>query len=163
MQIDPTAITDVLRYDPEIGHFFWRQPGRKRVMNRPAGNLAPNGYRYIRVGGKLLCAHRVAWLCMTGAWPDLEIDHINGLPADNRWANLRAATSSQNSCNQGISSRNTSGLKGVSWYRPGQKWRAYIQVAGKFKSLGYFSDKYVAHAAYVAAAQELHGEFARAA
>lgn len=34
-----------------------------------------------------------------------------------------------------------SGLKGVSFYEPTKKWRAYIQFKGKLKHLGYFDSK----------------------
>jgi hypothetical protein len=41
-------------------------------------------------------ASRLAWLHMTGKWPNSEISYINGKPSDTRWANLREVTSSQN-------------------------------------------------------------------
>ena len=155
-------LKEILRYDPESGEFYWAKPGRKRVMSRPAGNLAPNGYRYIRVSGKLVCAHRLAFLYMTGEMPDGSVDHINGDRADNRWMNLRLASRSENACNSRLSSRNTSGKKGVSWYAPGAKWRATIQKNGKCHSLGYFDTVDQAEAARISAAEKLHGEFARA-
>ena len=35
----------------------------------------------------------------------------------------------------------TSGVKGVCWLKDRQKWKAYITVAGKTKSLGNYDDK----------------------
>jgi len=154
-------VNAVLRYDPAAGHLWWKVPGKGRVLSRPAGNLAPNGYRYVRVAGKLELAHRLAWLLMTGDWPVDEIDHENTNSADNRWSNLRPADSSENKCNKRISSRNTTGFKGVSRTENG-RWRAGIALRGKRRSLGRFDTPEEAHAAYAAAAERLHGEFARA-
>ena len=155
-------VNAVLRYDPATGDLWWKVPGKGRVLSRPAGNLAPNGYRYVRVSGKLELAHRLAWLLMKGEWPDDEIDHENTNSADNRWLNLRPADSSKNKCNTRISSRNSTGFKGVSRTENG-RWRASIAINGVSKSLGRFDSPEAAHAAYVAAAERLHGEFARAA
>jgi HNH endonuclease len=54
------------------------------------------GYHQIRIGGRPYSASRLAWLYMTGKWPNSEISYINGKPSDTRWANLREVTSSQN-------------------------------------------------------------------
>lgn len=93
--------------------------------------------------------------------PDaMVVDHINRNPADNRKANLRICTQKQNCRNQGLSKHNTSGLKGVSWYKKTSKWRAYIEVDGKRISLGLYFTKKEAADAYDKAALEYYGEFA---
>lgn len=43
----------------------------------------------------------------------MEVDHINRMPWDNRKANLRFVTRSENLFNRGISKYNTTGYKGV--------------------------------------------------
>lgn len=58
-----------------------------------------NGYLIIKVGGRYLPQHRVAWKLMTGKWPQAEVDHINRNRADNRWCNLREASKAQNAQN----------------------------------------------------------------
>ena len=94
--------------------------------------------------------------------PDgVTVDHISGDKLDNRRENLRAATLQQNACNRGLTKRNTSGSKGVSWYSPSQKWRAVIAVNKKYVHIGHFTDKQEAIDAYAEAANRLHGEFAR--
>jgi hypothetical protein len=96
--------------------------------------------------------------------PDAEaVDHVNGDKLDNRRANLRTATQSQNLMNRGRSPRNTSGYKGVTWHKGSRRWMAQIKVRGRSKCLGYFEDPAVAHAAYTKAAAREHGEFARTA
>lgn len=89
------------------------------------------------------------------------VDHINCDPLDNRRANLRAATPSQNSCNRRPQSNNTSGFKGVSWCKRECKFRASIRALNKQRSLGYYETPQEAYAAYCKAAASLHGEFAR--
>jgi hypothetical protein len=98
-----------------------------------------------------------------GEWPPLQLDHVNGNPVDNRFANLRLASASQNSANARRPVTNTSGFKGVHLNPTStQKWRAKITVNKVQVYLGYFDTKEEAGAAYMRAAQEHFGEFARA-
>lgn len=90
-----------------------------------------------------------------------KIDHKNGNGLDNRLKNLRIATESENSRNQNKRRTNKSGFKGVSWGTRDNKWRSYITINGKFKSLGYYSSKEDAAKAYDKAAIKYFGEFAK--
>ena len=89
----------------------------------------------------------------------LDVDHVNGNKLDNRVKNLRVATKSQNQYNRGKPKSNTSGFKGVSWYAPGNSWRAKITVNKKYINLGSYKCPIEASEAYLAAAQKYHGEF----
>lgn len=91
------------------------------------------------------------------------MDHINLDKRDNRIANLRLATPAQNNFNHPAKSGCSSRLKGVCWNKDSKKWQAGIKVAGKSYYLGLYDTEESAHAAYIAKAQELFGEFARAA
>lgn len=91
----------------------------------------------------------------------LHIDHVNGNGLDCRRYNMRLATPSQNACNQRISSRNTSGFKGVLFHKPKKRWVAYIAFKCKSYHLGYFDTATDAHEAYVKASSMLHREFGR--
>jgi hypothetical protein len=95
--------------------------------------------------------------------PAGEVDHINGVRADNRIANLRLATMSQNRANAKRRSDNRSGLKGVSWCAPRSKWRAQIKTGGRSQHLGLFGSAEAAHAAYSREATRVFGEYARLA
>jgi hypothetical protein len=163
----PTAeeLRSLLDYDPETGALTWKASCRNQVH---ASSLAgyPNrfGYRDLSIRGRKYKAHRIAWCITTGAWPDKEIDHVNGDRDDNRLVNLRLATRSQNSANVGLGSRNKSGIKGVSFregrFRP---WSAHIQKDGVLIHLGSFATREEAGAAYAQRAKELFGEFANTA
>lgn len=161
--MDAARVRELLSYDPTSGVFRWRQ-SRGRFGNRAkagdiAGATGQRGVKRICLDWKVYLAHRLAWVYMTGAWPAGGIDHINGNPSDNRWANLRPADQSQNSANARKRSDNTVGLKGVSAQRG--KYRASIVKNGRQKFLGYFATPEEAHAAYVAAARNTFGEYAR--
>ena len=93
--------------------------------------------------------------------PDgLETDHINGDKLDNRRANLRHATQSQNQHNRTAYKTNKTGLKGVSFDKVSQKWKAQISLNGKKIALCLHETPEAAHAAYVVAAARFHGSFA---
>jgi len=91
-----------------------------------------------------------------------QVDHINGDGLDNRRANLRLATNTENQHNSRKPKTNTSGYKGVYWYKPTQKWCARIRVNGQRLHLGYFADPVAAARMYDRAALYFHGEFYRA-
>ncbi|CAM2167894.1 hypothetical protein BLAT2472_10736 [Burkholderia latens] len=114
----------------------------------------------VRIDRKPFKAHILAWAIHYGTWPNREIDHRDRNPSNNAICNLRLSTRSQNTCNQGVSSRSATGLKGVSYHQRRQRFVARISIEGKHKHLGYFTTAQAAHAAYSAAAKELHGEFA---
>lgn len=153
-------------YSPETGNFIWK-PRKKNPLwtgkwaGKVAGRVNCHGYIAFPIDGRMYTGHRLAWLYMTGEWPQKEIDHINGIRSDNRWENLRLASKSQNKQNVKLSSRNTSGFKGVSWSRQNKKWIAQIAANGCKIHLGGFDTKELAYEAYCLAAGKLHGEFAK--
>ena len=119
-----------------------------------------NGYIVFSVQGKLQLAHRMAWLYVYGEIPTKNIDHINGIPSDNRISNLRLANQSQNTANSSLSKSNKSGYKGVFWRKDVCKWEAQIGVNYKCVKLGKFDSKEDAAKAYANAAQNYFGVFA---
>lgn len=88
------------------------------------------------------------------------VDHEDRNGLNNRRENLRLATRSQNVWNRNTNSKNTSGYKGVFWYKRSQVWKAMITVHKHQKFLGYFHDPKDAARAYNKAALEHFGEFA---
>lgn len=138
-----------LCYNPETGVFVFAAGSR---IGETAGYIKTDGYRLIWVDGKYRYAHRLAWLACHGTEPSGEIDHINGLRDDNRIANLRVVTRSQNMMNADI------GI-GCHWHSRQRRWQALIRAEGKRLFLGTFATKEEAKAAYELARQKLHGEF----
>ena len=149
---------ELLEYNPDTGVFTWRVSNSNRVkIGDIAGCLHKNsGYTLIRVGDKLLRAHRIAFFIVNNETPNV-IDHINGDRSDNRISNLRSCTSQQNGFNSSKQINNTSGYRGVS--KAGNKWRARIYIKNKETSLGHFDCPKEASRVYEEKARELHGEF----
>ena len=118
-----------------------------RLVPKAAGKVGPvgikptvNGYIHVSCKGQKVLQHRLAWLLMTGAWPTDEIDHINGIKTDNRWENLRSVSSRGNKLNRQRQQNNKSGVNGVHWHKPANKWRAVISINRKPIYIGIFDD-----------------------
>jgi hypothetical protein len=119
-------------------------------------------YRRLTIAGHsgpCLLLHRV----ILGIEGDRQGDHIDCDGLNNRRANLRIATRSENQRNQRRSRTNTSGVKGVTWDIGTQKWRAQIKSDSGPRYLGVFQNIEDAVAAYATASEKLHGEFGRLA
>lgn len=167
---------DVFFYQEASGTLVWRSRTsgsatdarfNTKTSGRIAGSIGmerDGGVRGIVIGyrGKDLYAHRIIWEMHNGPIPaGMMIDHINGNPLDNRTCNLRLATREQNYHNQGLSGRNTSGIKGVHFDKARGKWRAEIRFYNKIVGLGRFETKGLAAVARAKAAIRYHGAFAR--
>lgn len=157
--VTKARLLEVLDYDELTGEFAWKVSRRCVKAGSAAGTMNSHGYKSIKVDGRLYTAHRLAWLWMTGDLPSLEVDHINRERLDNRFANLRLATSAQNKANRGPHPRNTSGMTGVSYVPSRGKFLAQISHNGKNHNLGRFDAAEDAIKAYRAAANRLHGDF----
>ncbi len=143
------------RYCCESGLFI-RNIGRGKTKKGDiAGYTRKDGRVMLHINHKLYQASRMAWLYVYGYIPELEIDHINGNPSDNRIDNLRIATHLQNQQNRRSPSiKNKLKVLGVS--RSGKKYRASISIFGKYKHLGQFDTIEQAHNAYLIAKRNLH-------
>lgn len=161
MKPTPQRLHEIIDYDPETGSFVWAMSRVACRKGDPCGRINQfSGYHEIGADYGLYHAHMIAWAMMTGEWATTDIDHINRVRADNRWCNLRLATRTQNSGNEGLRSNNTSGYKGVTLDVRSGLWRAQIRLNGKKTNLGRFETKEEAAAAHDEAAIKSFGEFA---
>ena len=141
----------MIEYNPDTGKFH-RQ--FKNGVYKEVGHVHKTGYVYIKLNGRSLRAHRLAFELMGVDIPE-EVDHINRVRHDNRWCNLRSATASDNQCNS--SSTNLTGVRGV--WRNHTGYQARVQHRGKRYQKGF---KTLAAAAdwTTNLRSKLHGEFA---
>lgn len=151
---------EFISYDPATGVFTW---AKSPTANTPAGSIAGStdtaGYRRIGLLGKQVSAHRLAVLWMTGSMPVSEVDHINGVKADNRWANLRPCDQSQNRQNVNIRADNKVGVKGVRVTKNG-RFEAQV-IANKCRKSATFLTLTEAATWIASTRAVMHGEFAK--
>jgi len=151
-------LRELLEYSPETGEFKWRKPPRNKDIPGLVAGSQTGRYVMIGIARVLYYGHRLAWLYVHGEWPARDLDHINRDCRDNRIANLRLATDSENLCNKPVRRDSRTGLKGVAPKR--KKYAARITKEGRIHFLGSYDTPEDAHAAYCRAARELHGDFA---
>ena len=153
----------------------FREAAPKQWNTRYANKVA--GYKHIskntdretwrvdiKYGDKVfkLYAHRIVWLLKKKKIDaDLEIDHINRNPLDNRIENLRLETKSRNMQNRKKCSRNTSGVKGVYWDKFHKKYVAQLRCNRVKICLGHYDTLKEAQKVVVEARKKYHGEFGR--
>lgn len=90
-------------------------------------------------GPERVFLHRVIFEHYHGPMPaGLETDHIDRTPLNNTPDNLRAVTNTQNQANKGKQKNNTSGFRGVHWYKQCKRWGAAIRVNRHRIYLGAF-------------------------
>lgn len=98
-------LRDHFEYGCESGRFtrLWPVVTGRGSVRHLAGTLTgaihKDGYRYLGINGRLYLEHRLAWLWVTGEWPEKEVDHIDGNRSNNRFSNLRSVTTQQNRMN----------------------------------------------------------------
>ena len=154
-------LKELKHYNPDTGvwtHLTNAGPAKK---GERAGSSDKDGYTRICVDYKEYRSARLAFFYMNGEWPRGKVDHRDLDKTNDRWNNLRHASTSQNGANTTLRSDNKSGIKGVFYRRDLGKYRAAIQVNGKSIYLGLRNTKEEASALYAEAAKQHFGEFAR--
>lgn len=158
--ITHTRLKQLLDYNPETGLFTWlEQYNSRTIVDSTAGTVDSGGYIKIQIYGKQYRGGRLAWFYMTGEWPLEYIDHKDGNRANDAWCNLREATYSESTHNRYLPV-GESGLRGVRRiHSDPPRWEARIAVGYHRTTLGTFDSAEEAHAAYLAASNNLHGKF----
>lgn len=160
MKVKKLPSVDVLRehfnYDKDTGHITRKSNGSRAFKT-------DNGHGYLRGSFQSTeyLAHRVAWAIHHGYDAPEFIDHINMDRSDNRIANLRLASKSENMLNRGAQKNSASGLKGAYFNKRQKSWYSRIQLDGVDRFLGYFAGPEEAHEAYKVSSMDIHGEFSR--
>lgn len=156
----------VFEVDFETGRLFWKNPPKNHAekVGREAGYVnrgkgKNKTYWQIRVFGKTFKRSRVIFFMRHGRWPAPAVDHANRDSLDDRPANLRECSLSENAANSRDKTRIHELPRGV--YRTKQgRYMARITKDGKTISLGTFATTEIALSTYESARKEVFGEFA---
>jgi hypothetical protein len=111
--------------------------------------LTKKGYFDIMLNNKsykMLKVHRLVLEAFLPLEEKKEVDHINHIKSDNRFINLRWATSSENARHKNKKVGYSSQYKGVSWDRI--SWKSSCQINNKKIYLGLFDAEVDAAKAY---------------
>lgn len=150
-----------LKYEDGI-LYRWYYKNGYRFLKNPYWRVikqTPNkrGYSNMKLDGKRYPYHRVVYKVCNPEWDitdvskENEIDHICGArPLDNRIENLRVLNGQQNNCN------NLHWVKGYTYIKRRNKYRAQIGINGKDIFLGYHDTAEEAREAYLNAKKIHH-------
>lgn len=133
--LERCKLRELVDYNQYTGWLTWKiKKARSRVkIGCRAGYRHNSGYRYVKIDGHNYLEARLIFFWMTGRWPDPEIDHENRIRDDNRWENLREATSTENKVN-----RPNKKLAGIRLSKNGTKFEAYASLKHRHLHLGSF-------------------------
>lgn len=144
----------LLSYNEHTGALTWKErPPENKSNNifnslfkgKEAGSVVTSdksrtSYIAIKIGAKSYKAHRIIFAIKTGLIP-IEVDHIDHNGLNNRWSNLRASDSFDNSRNLPMQKSNKSGYIGVNWHKSAKKWQARaVNSDGIRVDLGRYDD-----------------------
>lgn len=145
-------LDSVLTYSD--GELYWKK------NNKPIGKTIDRfGYRKFQVNYKTMFVHRIVFAMHNGYFPEF-IDHVDGNKLNNKFENLRAATSSENNSNKKAMKTNKIGIKNVCWIKSNKRWRVQIVKNGKHCVSKDFADLELAMLVAVEGRDKFHGNFA---
>lgn len=121
------------------------------------GKSGHHGYLIAFLDGKRFLVHRLIWAIHHGDPGPLEVDHKDRIRTNNWIDNLRALPPALNGRNLSLSSRSSTGYKGVS--REGNRFKASICLNGRLYNLGRYATPEAAAEEYAKASKQLHGEY----
>ena len=131
-------LKEILTYDEVTGIFTRNVTISKYKAGTIAGSIDSSGYVALTIDGYRTYAHRLAWLYMTGEFPNNEIDHIDGNKSNNSIKNLRDVKRDEQSKNMPKYSNNGSQCIGVVKRQDCNRWVAKIRVNNKNIYLGMY-------------------------
>ena len=128
-----THLLACLHYNPTTGDLTWLTG---RCRGKVAGTTDDERYRSVKVDDVLYLAHRLIFKMMTGEDPPETVDHHDRDLRNNRWKNLRPASSTEQNRNQRTRKDNKTGHRGV--FKRGERYRVQVGIDGVYTNVGTF-------------------------
>ena len=129
---DIKILLENFNYDPESGILIRNFPNKKRPV------IYKSGYNTARINGFRYNISRICWKIATGNDPgNMEIDHIDRDPFNNKFNNLRLSTRSQQLANRTRTS-STNLSKGVTYHKNRNRYYACWGENGNKINVGGF-------------------------
>jgi hypothetical protein len=121
----------------KTGYLRWKVDISDRVKTGDVAGCGTGNYWLVRFYGVLYKLHRIIFLWHHGYLPEL-VDHDDRDTLNNKIDNLRDVSYQCNSRNCKIPTNNTSGVKGVYWFKIDGNWESKMKINGKSIYLGRF-------------------------
>ena len=143
IKITQEQLKKIVSYNAELGELYWKEHRENIFVGCRVGCVVPRKgcktkYLQTKLFGKTYYIHQLIWLFETGDLPEDELDHRDRNGLNNKFANLREATRSQQNMNKAAQKNSASGITGVTPFK--NKWQASIKIDGHKHHLGTFSD-----------------------
>lgn len=139
------------------GYTFFIDKDDYELVKNKVWYPSKNGSRIYVIDSRGLMLHQY----LLNPEKGYEVDHIDLNTLNNCRSNLRICSHQQNQCNQPLQKNNSSGVSGVSFYKPRGKYRARIKVSQTDIHLGYFDQFIEAVQARNEAIKLMFGEYGR--
>lgn len=176
-ELTQELLKELLFYDPDIGVFTWKERPLSMFELQVKGNTWNSRFKEkqagcisriksnvqvcinIKVLSNKYTGHELAYLYMTGSFPEFHIDCIDGDYTNLKYKNIRSCgfSDTQNKKSSLRKDNKSTGFIGVKKYY--NKFIARIRTNGKTIHLGTFNTPEEAHAAYVNAKRQISPEF----
>ena len=147
-----------LKINKEDSNDFWilkENKTRKSYWYKPKFSEDKDKYFIMSINGRLFKHHRIVYYAHNQNWDILDssqnnlIDHKYPNKQNNHISNLRVG-------DQSLNAQNRKYVKGYTWNKTTNKYKAQIQIDGKNKHLGLYETKEEAHQAYLDAKPIYH-------
>lgn len=112
-----------------VGETYFDKEDYKKVVKHK-WHMDRQGYIVTNTKDKGAIRRLTMHRYIINAFENQLVDHINQNKSDNRRFNLRIVDKSKNELNKPITIHNTSGVRGVSFYKSKDKWVAEISING---------------------------------
>ena len=139
--------TDGVYQISDLGRVKSLKYGKEKILKGSMGKT----YKSVNIQGQRKCMHVLvaeAFLGHVTCGHSIVVDHVDGNHLNNRLDNLQLISHRENIVKGLKAKGGTSKHVGVSWGKHVNKWLVRIEVNGKQKHLGVFTDELEASEAY---------------